>query len=435
MTRSTKIQIAVGLAVLVILGQSLYTVSETEQVILTQFGEPVGGPGRHAGTPLQDTLHPEAQRLREALPEWDGNPNQVPTRDKRFIWVDTYARWRITDPLLFFQRLRDERGAQSRLDDILDGETRNAVARHDLIELVRSSNRDPDDVPIESEEEAVILEEIERGRQEITGDILATAAERTADLGIELLDLRLKPDRVRRRGSEGRVRADDRRAAADRRAIPVRGGRASRRGFTASASASWRRSSPRRTGRPRSYGAKRMPRRPESMPTPTTATPTSTRSRSRSRPTSRRWIPRRSSFWGPTASCSASLRTSADGGRAGRRGGRLRRRPAARQAVSHPRDAGPLLRRGAALRRRLDEQQAAQPVVGSREVESQRVGRLVEQPGAHRVAGVAVDDGEGLEERPPDDRVEAAWLARRRGSRRRPRLGRGSRSPPERRAR
>ena len=116
----------------------------------------------------------------------------MPTRDKRFIWVDTYARWRITDPLLFFQRLRDERGAQSRLDDILDGETRNAVARHDLIELVRSTNRDPDDVPIESEEEAVILEEIERGRQEITGDILATAAERTADLGIELLDLRLK---------------------------------------------------------------------------------------------------------------------------------------------------------------------------------------------------------------------------------------------------
>ena len=119
-------------------------------------------------------------------------PEPGPTRDKRFIWVDTYARWRITDPLLFFQRLRDERGAQSRLDDILDGETRNAVARHDLIELVRSSNRDPADVPIESEEEAVILEAIERGREEITREILATAADRTADLGIELLDLRLK---------------------------------------------------------------------------------------------------------------------------------------------------------------------------------------------------------------------------------------------------
>ena len=124
--------------------------------------------------------------------EWDGSPNQVPTRDKRFIWVDTYARWRITDPLLFFQRLRDERGAQSRLDDILDGETRNAVARHDLIELVRSTNRNADDVPIESEEEAVILESIQRGRQEITRAILETASTRTSDLGIELLDLRLK---------------------------------------------------------------------------------------------------------------------------------------------------------------------------------------------------------------------------------------------------
>ena len=116
----------------------------------------------------------------------------MPTRDKRFIWVDTYARWRIVDPLLFFQRLRDERGAQSRLDDILDGETRNAVARHDLIELVRSSNRDPEDVLIESEEEAAILEEIARGRREVTRQILETAASRTADLGIELLDLRFK---------------------------------------------------------------------------------------------------------------------------------------------------------------------------------------------------------------------------------------------------
>ena len=106
--------------------------------------------------------------------------------------VDTYARWRITDPLLFFQRLRDERGAQSRLDDILDGETRNAVARHNLIELVRSTNRNAADVQIESEEEAVILEPLEQGRQEITREILQTAAGRTADLGIELLDLRLK---------------------------------------------------------------------------------------------------------------------------------------------------------------------------------------------------------------------------------------------------
>ena len=191
-SRSTAIQIAVGLAVLVVLGQSMYTVSETEQVILTQLGEPVGEPVVTPGLHFKVPFIQKRNVFEKRFLEWDGSPNQVPTRDKRFIWVDTYARWRITDPLLFFQRLRDERGAQSRLDDILDGETRNAVARHALIELVRSTNRNPDDVQLESEEEAVILEEIARGRQEITRDILATAAERTSDLGIELLDLRLK---------------------------------------------------------------------------------------------------------------------------------------------------------------------------------------------------------------------------------------------------
>jgi membrane protease subunit HflC len=124
--------------------------------------------------------------------EWDGSPNQVPTKDKRFIWVDTYARWRIVDPLRFFQRLRDERGAQSRLDDILDGETRNAVARYDLIELVRNSNRNRDDIPIEAEEEEVILNVIAKGRDQVSREILTRASERTADLGIELLDLRIK---------------------------------------------------------------------------------------------------------------------------------------------------------------------------------------------------------------------------------------------------
>jgi membrane protease subunit HflC len=106
--------------------------------------------------------------------------------------VDTYARWRIVDPLRFFQRLRDERGAQSRLDDILDGETRNAVARYDLIELVRNSNRNRADIPIEAEEEEVILNVIEKGRDQVSREILARASERTADLGIELLDLRIK---------------------------------------------------------------------------------------------------------------------------------------------------------------------------------------------------------------------------------------------------
>jgi membrane protease subunit HflC len=192
MNRTTTIQLIIGLGVVLVFAQSIYTVSETEQVILTQFGEPVGNPAASPGLHFKMPFIQRANVFEKRFLEWDGSPNQVPTRDKRFIWVDTYARWRITDPLLFFQRLRDERGAQSRLDDILDGETRNAVARHDLIELVRSTNRDEADVLIESEEEAVILEKIELGRREITREILETAAARTADLGIEILDLRLK---------------------------------------------------------------------------------------------------------------------------------------------------------------------------------------------------------------------------------------------------
>ena len=178
--------------ILVVLSSATYQVHETNQVIITQFGNPIGDaktePGLHFKVPfIQKTNYFEKRFL-----EWDGSPNQVPTKDKRFIWVDTYARWRIVDPLRFFQRLRDERGAQSRLDDILDGETRNSVARYDLIELVRSNNRNPDDVLVESEEEAAILEGIEMGRGQIAAEILATSAQRTADFGIELLDLRLK---------------------------------------------------------------------------------------------------------------------------------------------------------------------------------------------------------------------------------------------------
>ena len=180
------------LPVTVVLVSATYTVDETQQVIITQFGEPVGDPITTSGLKLKVPFIQTAHFFEKRFLEWDGSPNQVPTRDKRFIWVDTYARWRISDPLRFFQRLRDERGAQSRLDDILDGETRNAVAKNDLIELVRSSNRNPDDVPIETEEEGSILERIKKGRQNIVNEILETSAGRTADLGIELLDLRLK---------------------------------------------------------------------------------------------------------------------------------------------------------------------------------------------------------------------------------------------------
>ncbi len=186
--------LGVALAALVVVGSAAYTVGEAEQVIITQFGEPTGEAITDAGLHFKLPFIQQANYFEKRFLEWDGSPNQVPTRDKRFIWVDTYARWRIIDPLRFFQRLRDELGAQSRLDDILDGETRNAVARYDLIELVRNSNRSPDDIPEEivDEELEVILEGIERGRDQVSREILEVAASRTADLGIELLDLRIK---------------------------------------------------------------------------------------------------------------------------------------------------------------------------------------------------------------------------------------------------
>ena len=192
MTPRTLIQIVLIVAAVVVVSSATYQVHEVNQVIITQFGDPIGDPVTRPGLHFKVPFIQKANYFEKRFLEWDGNPNQVPTRDKRFIWVDTYARWRIVDPLKFFQRLRDERGAQSRLDDILDGETRNAVARYDLIEIVRSNNRNPDDVPVESEEEAAILEQIEMGRQRIAREILERAAGRTADLGIELLDLRLK---------------------------------------------------------------------------------------------------------------------------------------------------------------------------------------------------------------------------------------------------
>jgi membrane protease subunit HflC len=177
---------------LFLLGTSVYTVNEVNQVIITQFGEPLGNPVTEPGLHFKVPFIQTANRFEKRFLEWDGNPNQVPTRDRRFIWVDTYARWRITDPLLFFQRLRDERGAQSRLDDILDGETRNAVARHDLIEIVRTSNREPVDTTISPQEEQESLTAIVTGREQITREILEAAASGVADLGIELLDLKFK---------------------------------------------------------------------------------------------------------------------------------------------------------------------------------------------------------------------------------------------------
>ena len=193
--KETRLVIAgiIAALIIVVLLNSMYTVTEVQQVVITQFGKPVGKPVTTPGLKLKMPFVQKVHAFDKRFLEWDGDPNQIPTKDKRFIWVDSYARWRVTDPLLFFQRLHDESGAQSRLDDILDGETRNTIAKHELIDVVRSTNRPfvvADDVAELSDPEAA--ERVEFGRDRLTNEVLENARRRTGDLGIEILDFRIK---------------------------------------------------------------------------------------------------------------------------------------------------------------------------------------------------------------------------------------------------
>jgi modulator of FtsH protease HflC len=180
---------------------SIFVIDETQQAIITQFGRPVGQPRTEPGLHVKVPFIQRVSFFDKRFLEWDGDANQVPTMDKKFIFVDAYARWEITDPLQFFIRLRDERGAQSRISDILDGETRNAVASNELIELVRTSNRTPEQTE-EFLQELDQLQQIAIGRDAIERLILDRANQRTSDLGIRILDFRFKRinyvDEVRR---------------------------------------------------------------------------------------------------------------------------------------------------------------------------------------------------------------------------------------------
>ncbi|MCU0305571.1 MAG: protease modulator HflC [Thermoanaerobaculales bacterium] len=175
--------------VVVTVGGAFFIVNEAEQVIITQFGKPVGDPITSPGLKVKVPFLQKANYFDKRFLEWDGAANEVPTKDKRFLYVDTYARWRISDPLLFFQRLRDERGAQSRLDDILDGETRNTVANYELIEVVRTTNRD---FVVSSAFEDAAVKQISAGRAKLEQEILTNASTRTQVLGIEILDFQFK---------------------------------------------------------------------------------------------------------------------------------------------------------------------------------------------------------------------------------------------------
>jgi len=179
------------IVVIIIAAQGTYIVEEHEQVVITQFGKPVGeavtDPGLYFKVPFIQTTNYFEKRFME----WDGDPNQVPTKDKKYIFIDSYARWQITDPLQFFKRMKNERGAQSRIDDIVDGETRNFIAKNNLEEVVRSMNRKPLDT------DTILgirdsLPEILVGRKKIQNAILKAANDETSDLGIAILDFRFK---------------------------------------------------------------------------------------------------------------------------------------------------------------------------------------------------------------------------------------------------
>ncbi len=187
----------IAIAAVVTVSGAVYTVGEVEQAIITQFGKPVGEPVTTAGLKLKLPLIQEVNRIDRRVLEWDGNPSDMPTKDKLYISVDLFARWKITDPLQYFLRLRDERSAQSRLDDILGSETRNAVAKHELIEIIRTTrNRVPlRDTLLTDEERAQdigALVPIQKGRAMVEQEIFAAAAEKVRVFGIELLDIRFK---------------------------------------------------------------------------------------------------------------------------------------------------------------------------------------------------------------------------------------------------
>ncbi len=197
MIRSLFLFIVVLVLLFVVPG-AFYTVQQTEQVVVTEFGRPVGEPvtepGLHFKTPFIQTVN----RLDKRFLEWDGAPVGIPTKDKTYIHVDAFARWRIRDPLPFFVRLRDERSAQSRLDDILGSEIRNAIARNELVEIVRTDKaRKPqhDESIIKAQAGGATigtLRQIEVGRGKIESDIKTAAAAKLTEFGIELLDVRLK---------------------------------------------------------------------------------------------------------------------------------------------------------------------------------------------------------------------------------------------------
>ena len=197
MTRAMRTTLAILVAlVLVAVSGTFYVVEEGQQAVILQFGRPVGGPNTEAGLHFKIPFIQEVRRFEKRLLIWDGDPNQIPTAGREFIWVDTTARWRIVDPLKFLESVASESGAQSRLDDIIDSMVRDRVSANSLVELVRSSTWEtPKGEALEEAPKELVQElkkEIQLGREGITRAILTEVRKITPQYGIEVIDVRIK---------------------------------------------------------------------------------------------------------------------------------------------------------------------------------------------------------------------------------------------------
>jgi len=198
--KSRALQILLVLIVLVaiVFSGAFYVVGEGEQVVITQFGKPVGDPVKDAGLNFKIPFIQAVNRFEKRLLNWDGSPNQIPTKDKKLIWVDTTARWRISDPLLYLTRVTTKTTALSRLDGIIDSVVRDAVSENDLVELVRSEGWQGavglvvSDGGYAQKEIEEVSRPLEVGREKITRAMLESASKLTPEFGIELVDVRIK---------------------------------------------------------------------------------------------------------------------------------------------------------------------------------------------------------------------------------------------------
>ena len=191
------IAVPVVLVVILFASGAAYTIDETRQVVITQFGQPIGSPIRDAGLHFKMPFIQQANYFEKRILEWDGNSNQIPTKDKRYIWVDTTARWKIVNALKFLQSVTNETGAHARLDDVIDSATRDFVTSHNLVEAVRNTNRLMEEgVIADAGDEFVFfdddIERINVGRENLTRQILVQASQIVPQYGIELIDVRIK---------------------------------------------------------------------------------------------------------------------------------------------------------------------------------------------------------------------------------------------------